>query len=156
MTYEIKTRDVEDRLVLTESRHGPLEGLDEFVPSAIGRRLDRAAELGGLDGHVFVIFHGKVGPGESATVEVCAPVAAEQSLPASEPHRIEKAHREAFVRLPKHMNDFPKILEGYSMVEEWIKANGHTFAGSPREVYFTDFMAAGPDDEVFDIAFPIK
>jgi hypothetical protein len=28
-------------------------------------------------------------------------------------------------------------------------------AASPREIYFTDFMNAGPDDEVCDIAFPI-
>jgi hypothetical protein len=154
MTYEVKTRDVEQQLVLTESRHGPLEGLDEFVGPAIGRGWERAPQYGGVYGPVFVIFHGKVGPGESATVEVCTPVA-EQSIPASEPHRVERAHREAFVRLPKRMNDFPAILEGYSMVENWIKSNGHRIAGSPREIYFTDFMAAGADDEAFDIAFPI-
>jgi hypothetical protein len=28
-------------------------------------------------------------------------------------------------------------------------------AGSPREVYFNDFMNAAPDEESCDIAFPI-
>jgi hypothetical protein len=155
MAYEINTREVEDQLVLTETRYGPVEGLDKFVGPAIGRGWERAPQYGGVIAPVLVIFHGKVGPCESATVEVCIPVPASQSIPKSEPHRIEVSHREAFVRLPKHMLDFPKILEGYGLVEEWVKSNGHKFAGPPREVYFADVMKAGPDDEVFDIAFPI-
>jgi hypothetical protein len=41
-------------------------------------------------------------------------------------------------------------------VAQWASARGLTADGSPREVYFTDFDAAGPGDEVCDVAFPIR
>jgi hypothetical protein len=39
---------------------------------------------------------------------------------------------------------------------QWIGEQGRTIGGSPREVYFADFMAAGPEDEVCDVAFPVR
>lgn len=50
---------------------------------------------------------------------------------------------------------FPQILTARDAVERWITDNGRQVGGPPREVSFTDVMAAGPDDEVTDIAFPI-
>jgi effector-binding domain-containing protein len=41
-------------------------------------------------------------------------------------------------------------------VAQWINQHGHTIEGAPREVYFTDFVAAQPADEVCDVAFPMR
>ena len=71
------------------------------------------------------------------------------------PWRREPAHREAYTRLVKAQVAFPQILSAYDAVAAWTEREGETVTGAPREVYFTDFMAAGPDDEVTDIAFPI-
>ena len=37
----------------------------------------------------------------------------------------------------------------------WLESRGLAASAPPREVYFTDFRSAGPDDEVCDVAFPI-
>lgn len=50
---------------------------------------------------------------------------------------------------------YPQILSAFDAVGEWVTENNRTCTGSSREVYFVDFMAAQPDDEVCDIAFPI-
>jgi effector-binding domain-containing protein len=44
----------------------------------------------------------------------------------------------------------------YEAVEKWIAANGLAVARAPREVYWTDFMAAADGDEVFDVVFPVS
>ena len=37
----------------------------------------------------------------------------------------------------------------------WIRAEGRTMTGSPREVYFADWDTAAATAEVCDIAFPV-
>jgi hypothetical protein len=69
--------------------------------------------------------------------------------------RSEPAHREAYTRITKAQVEFPQILSAYEAVDGWIRSEGRTMTGSPREVYFADFAAAGPTDEVCDIAFPV-
>ena len=59
------------------------------------------------------------------------------------------------MRLRKAQVEFPQILSAFDGVAQWIGAQGLTVAASPREVYFTDFVAAGPADEVCDVAFPL-
>ena len=51
---------------------------------------------------------------------------------------------------------FPEILGAYDAVSSWIDAQGLAVADAPREVYFTDFPAAAPQDEACDVAFPIQ
>ena len=68
--------------------------------------------------------------------------------------RREPAHREADLRLRKAQVEFPQILFAYDGVARWIHSQGLAVAGPPREVYFTDFAAAGTNDEVCDVAFP--
>jgi effector-binding domain-containing protein len=40
-------------------------------------------------------------------------------------------------------------------VTAWVVSHALTVIGSPREVYFTDFVSAAPHDEVCDVALPI-
>ena len=47
-------------------------------------------------------------------------------------------------------------LSAYDGVAWWVSSQGLTVAGSPREIYFTDFVLAGPSDEVCDVALPIR
>ena len=68
--------------------------------------------------------------------------------------RIEPAHLEAYATISKAQCEFPRILEAYDAVETYVKGHGMDPAGSPREVYFVDFNAVGPDDPFVDIAWP--
>ena len=52
--------------------------------------------------------------------------------------------------------EFPQIHSAYAAVERWIRSRRLEIAGSPREVSLTDFLAAGPTDEVCDVALPIE
>ena len=114
-----------------------------------------APRFGGITGPVLAIYHGEVNEDSDGPVEVCAPISPDGETQPDVPTCIEPAHREAYTRIRKSQVEFPQILAAYDAVEQWIKTNGKTMTGSPREVYFTDFMNAGPDDEVVDIAFPI-
>jgi hypothetical protein len=69
--------------------------------------------------------------------------------------RTEPAHREAYLRITKAQVAFPQILSAYDAVAQWLSERGRNPSGAPREVYFADWSAAGPNDEVCDIAFPV-
>ena len=151
--YEIQEREVPEQLVLTEQRHVRVPELEEWLPKAIGRLVQTAEEHGGVAVPVFVVYHGEVNEDSDGPVEVCVPVGAH--VP-DEPTRDEPAHREAYTRITKAQVGFPQILSAYEAVDDWLRSEGRAMAGSPREVYFADWDAAGPTDEVCDIAFPVE
>ena len=151
--YEILERDVPAQLVLTEQRHVQVPELETWLPEAIGRLVQTAETNGGVAAPVFVLYHGEVNEDSDGPVEVCVPV---ESEVAGAPTREEPAHREAYTRITKAQVAFPQILSAYAAVESWVRAEGRSFAGSPREVYFADWDAAGPTDEVCDIAVPVS
>lgn len=156
--HDIHERDVPEQLVLTEQRHLTVGDLADWVPATIGRHWQVGEGFGGVSGPVLVIFHGQVDEDGDGPVEVCAPIAptAEQREQLhTVATRIEPAHREAYTRITKAQVGFPQILAAYDAVGMWVHQRGKTTAGSPREVYFTDLMAAAPDDEACDVAFPI-
>jgi len=150
--YEIQERDVPEQLVLTEQRHVRVPELSEWLPATIGRLVGVAEAAGGLTGPVLVIYHGEVNEDSDGPVEVCVPIAEASGSPS----RVEPAHREAYARITKAQVEYPQILSAYDAVAQWIEREGRSVAGSPREVYFADWDAAGPADEVCDIAFPVS
>lgn len=154
--YPVETRDVPEQFVLTETYYGAQGGLVPWMGEAFGRLWSNAAPLGSITGPVFAVYHGEITPEQSGTVEACGPLAPGTAVPDHLDARRERAHREAYVSIPKRMVEFPQILDAYSAVETWITANGHTIAAAPREVYLHNFMDAGPDDLACEIAFPIR
>ena len=154
--YEINERDIEAQIVLTEQRHITAHEIPEWMGAAFGRLWGAVEDLGGAEGPAIAIYHGEVNEESDGPVEVCLPIKAEAASTTNLPTRVEPAHREAYTRIRKSQVAFPQILDAYDAVEQWIGKHGKVIAGSPREVYFADFMNAGPDDEVVDIAFPIE
>jgi DNA-binding transcriptional MerR regulator len=153
--FEVQEREVPEQLLLTEQRHIRVPELSTWMGSAFGR-LERSAErFGGITGPALAIFHGEVNDDSDGPVEVAVPIEPGNDVIDDVGARVEPAHREAYVRINKAMVEYPQILTAYDAVERWVTTNGIAIAGPPREVYFTDFMAAGPNDEVCDIAFPI-
>ena len=123
------------------------------APRRSGAWSGRPATSAAPPGRFFVVYHGQVSADTPVAVEVCVPIA---SAPDDDvPARVEPAHREAYATLRKEQVVFPEIQGAYMAVDEWVSGQGLTVADDPREVYFTDFMAAGPRDEVCDVAFPI-
>jgi effector-binding domain-containing protein len=69
--------------------------------------------------------------------------------------RVEPAGRLAYTRITKAQVVYPQILAAFEAVEEWMGARGLTATGPGRELYFADWAAAGPQDPVCDVAFPV-
>lgn len=154
--YAIEEREVPEQLVLTEQRHVYVKDLQDFIGDAIPRLMRAADEQGGMLGPMFFIYHGEVNEDSDGPVEICVPIDPAVEASGKVATRREPAHREAYTRLRKAQVQYPQILSAFDAVAEWIGSEGRSNAGSPREVYFTDFMAAGPADEVCDVAFPIR
>jgi hypothetical protein len=154
---------VPEQHVVTEMRTVDQAELEAWLPGAMARVAERARAAGGLLGTadwpflqrsggsvepVFVtIYEGNPNEGPTS-VEVCATV-------ATAGDRTIAAHREAYARVTKSHVTTGELGAVYEAVEKWITANGLAVARAPREVYWTDFMSAAADDEVFDVAFPV-
>jgi effector-binding domain-containing protein len=69
--------------------------------------------------------------------------------------RVEPAARLAYTRITKAQVAHPQILAAFEAVEQWLAREGLKAAGPCREVYFADWNAAGPEDPVCDVAFPV-
>lgn len=156
---KIELRDVPEQHLIVEARTVAETELIEWLPGAMSRVADRAPGgplrtpaqpwlHRGPDEAVFlVMFEGNPNEGP-ALVEVCAPVAAGGD-------RVEPAHREAYVRVTKSRLTSGRLGEVYQGLEKWAGEQGLTIVAAPREVYWTDFVSAGEDDVVFDVAFPV-
>ncbi|MET7423927.1 MerR family transcriptional regulator [Dactylosporangium sp. NPDC005555] len=152
--YEVKVRDVPEQTVLTEQRHVKAQDLPAWIDEATGRLLKAAAGHGdGVVGPCFIVYHGEVNEDSDGPVEICLPV--NPTGPVDSAVRVEPAHREAYTRIIKAQVGYPQILSAFDAVGQWVAGQGLPVSTSPREVYFADFGAAGPDDEVCDIAFPL-
>jgi len=154
--YAIQEREVPEQTVLTEQRHVYVKDLQDFIGDAVPRLMRAAEEHGGIRGPMFFIYHGEVNEDSDGPVEICVPIDPAGEASGRVATRREPAHLEAYTRLRKAQVQYPQILSAFDAVSEWISSAGRSNDGSPREVYFTDFMAAGLADEVCDVAFPIR
>lgn len=153
--YDVNEREVREQMVLTEQRHVLVPELPDWIGAAGTRLVKAAEEHGGVAGPMLVIYHGAVNEDSDGPVEVCIPVASDQIDTDDVAVRREPAHREAYTRITKAQVEYPQILSAYDAVAQWVRTEGRNVKGSPREVYFADWDASGPDDEVCDIAFPV-
>jgi len=155
---EIRLRDVPELRLVTESKSVDQAALEAWLPGAMARVSEAAGGPLTADTQswldrptadpVFVVTY-EGNPNEGPTlVQVSAPVAAGGD-------RAEPAHREAYARVTKTVVTSGQLGGVYEAVEKWVGDQGLRITAAPRETYWTDFRAAGDDDEVFDIAFPV-
>ncbi|GGO47506.1 MerR family transcriptional regulator [Streptomyces lasiicapitis] len=164
-TFEIRTTDVPEAFVLVERRHVFTDELPAWIDASLAR-LERAAmeSCGGVAAAPFVIYHAEVTEDSDGPAEVCVPVAdpaaarawaAEQGRKWDVRARVEPAHRLAYTRITKAQVVYPQIIGAYDAVEAWLEREGLTSTGPCREVYFAEWDAAGPGDQVCDVAYPV-
>ncbi|MER6130734.1 MerR family transcriptional regulator [Streptomyces sp. NPDC001815] len=162
--FEIRTVDVPEQWVITETRHTLVDELPLWIPASLGRLEEAAGECGGSTGSPFTVYHSVVSDESDGPVECCVPVAdvaaarawaAEHARAWGAAARLEPARRLAYTRITKAQVAAPQIHAAYEAVEAWMAREGHSYAGPCREIYFTDWDAATPEDEACDVAFPI-
>ncbi|WP_443077781.1 MerR family transcriptional regulator [Streptomyces sp. NBC_01450] len=163
--FVVETVDVPERVVLTEKRHTLADELPVWIPASLGRLEDGARECGGTTGAPFVVYYSEVSMESDGPAESCVPVADEAAARAWAEKRgrasgigvrVEPARRLAYARITKAQVAHPQIMAAFEAVEAWIAERGLSYDGPCREVYFADWDAAGAEDAVCDVAFPVK
>ncbi|QIY71668.1 MerR family transcriptional regulator [Streptomyces sp. RLB1-33] len=163
--FVVETVDVPERVVLTEKRHTLADELPVWIPASLARLEDGARECGGTTGSPFVVYYAEVSMESDGPAESCVPVADEEAARAWADKRgrasgigvrVEPARRLAYARITKAQVAHPQIIAAFEAVEAWIGERGLSYDGPCREVYFADWDAAGPEDAVCDVAFPVK
>lgn len=160
--YDVTIREVGEQTFLTERRHLLVADLPAWIGATLGRLEAAAHECGGIAGSPIVRYYAEVSDESDGPAEACVPVAdpaaAERYAAAHRTVAVshEPAHREARTRLAKAQVAHPQIDSAYDAVERWTAEKGLTVTGPCREVYFADWEAAGPEDEVCDVAFPVE
>ncbi len=152
--FTVHQRQQPAQTVLTEQRYLQVAELTTFIGAAMHRLHQLAQDHGGVVAPPFVIYHGQVDEDNDGPVEVCVPIDPTQTT-AALPVRHEPAHQAGYTTITKAQVAFPQILAAYDAVARWLTEQGHQHLGAPREIYFTDFAAASPNDLVCDIAYPI-
>ncbi|MCQ9181434.1 MerR family transcriptional regulator [Streptomyces sp. IBSBF 2953] len=163
--FEVQLVDVPGQVTVTETRHTLADELPVWIPASLGRLTEAAGECGGTTGAPFVVYYSAVSVESDGPVEACVPVgdeAAARAWAAAQGGgrqvrvRVEPARRLAYTRITKAQVAYPQILAPYEAVEAWMKREGWDYDGPCREVYFADWDAAGAEDPVCDVAFPVK
>ncbi|MER6953292.1 MerR family transcriptional regulator [Streptomyces sp. NPDC000618] len=167
--FEVRLVDVPEQVIITESRHTLADELPTWIPASLGRLEEAAGECGGSVGAPFVVYHSEVSMESDGPAESCVPVADEAAARAwasgQEPERgrgrqirvrVESARRLAYTRIAKAQVAHPQIIAAFEAVEAWMKREGWEYDGPCREIYFADWDAAGAEDPVCDVAFPVS
>lgn len=163
--FVVETVDVPEQVVITEKRHTLADELPAWIGASLGRLEEAARECGGVVAAPFVVYHSEVSMESDGPAESCVPVAdaaaarewaARRGRAWETAVRVEPARRLAYTRITKAQVAHPQILAAFEAVEEWMAGRGLEPAGPCREVYFADWDAAGPEDPVCDVAFPVK
>ncbi|MEU6522730.1 MerR family transcriptional regulator [Streptomyces sp. NPDC046924] len=163
--FAVETVDVPQQVLITETRHTLADELPAWIGAALERLERGAAECGGVAGAPFVAYHSEVSMESDGPAEACVPVADEAAARAwaeargrawETTVRVEPAWRLARTRIAKAQVAHPQILAAFEAVEQWMAAEGLVAAGPCREVYFADWEAAGAEDPVCDVAFPVR
>lgn len=163
--FDVKTVEVPEQLVLTETRHTLADELPAWIGASLGRLEAAARECGGVVGAPYVVYHAEVSMESDGPAESCVPVADEAAAREWAARRgrawqtrvrVEPTARLAYTRITKAQVAHPQILAAFEAVQEWLTARRLEPAGPCREVYFADWDAAGPGDAVCDVAFPVR
>lgn len=163
--FVVETVDVPEQVLITETRHVLAGELPAWIGASLGRLEEGARECGGITAAPFVVYHSDVSMESDGPAESCVPVADEAAARAwverqgrtrETKVRVEPAQRLAYTRITKAQVAHPQILAAFEAVEEWIPQQGLWQAGPCREVYFADWEAAGAQDPVCDVAFPVR
>ncbi|MEV0487207.1 MerR family transcriptional regulator [Streptomyces sp. NPDC050508] len=163
--FVVETVEVPEQVLITETRHTLADELPAWIGASLGRLEAAAKECGGVSAAPFVVYHSEVSMESDGPAESCVPVADEAAARAWAARqgrawqtavRVEPARRLAYARITKAQVAHPQILAAFEAVERWVAGQGLRYAGPCREVYFADWEAAGPEDPVCDVAFPVE
>jgi DNA-binding transcriptional MerR regulator len=155
--YDVQTRTIPSRRVVTLTRHVHLDETDAFFEEAFARLRASGTGMTGIEGAPYLIFYGEVSDDSDGPLELCRPVADAAVDPAGDLQlRVEPAHDEAFIRLSQSEMGWPTTLQAGDQLERWVGENDRRPAGPLRQVLIADQRTAQPDTLVCDLTIPLR
>jgi len=161
VSYQIEVRAMPERTLLAINRHVYLADTDEFFGDAFAQLRAGGPGVAGIAGVPFLIFYGEVSADSDGPIELCRPVAADAGNPAADAssgveRRIEPAHGEAYIRLPKKEVAWPAMLPACDALERWVHDHQRRPAGPLRQLLIADQRTATPDTLTCDLSVPLR
>lgn len=160
-SYDIQTRHMSARRVLSINRHLRAGQTDAFFNDAFARLRAAGPGRDGIDGAPYLIFYGDVSEDSDGPLELCRPIRDEVDLDtarlgADVQVRDEPAHDEAYVRLAQSQMGWPAILPVRDALEAWATSHDRKPAGPLRQVLIADQRTATADTFVCDLTVPLS
>jgi DNA-binding transcriptional MerR regulator len=157
--YDVQTRIIPERTLLSISRHLHAGETDAFFGEAFTRLRSAAPGMAGIAGCPFLVFYGEVSDDSDGPVELCRPVAPGGAADPAAPGvqcRVEPAHDEVFIRLAMKDMGWPALAPAADALEAWIREQRREPAGALRQVLIADQRTAAPDTLVCDLSVPLR
>jgi DNA-binding transcriptional MerR regulator len=158
-TFQIETRTVPARTVLSISRHVHIHETAEFFADAFARLRSAAPGITGIAGIPYVVYYGEVSVDSDGPIELCRPIATADLASgrgADIEQRLEAEHEEVFIRLAMRDIGWPAMLPGVDALEAWIRDHERQPGGPLRQVLIGDQRTATPDTPVCDLTIPLR
>ncbi|HKF93993.1 MAG TPA: sigma-70 family RNA polymerase sigma factor [Gammaproteobacteria bacterium] len=162
MSFQVTAKQIQAQKTVSITRRVFIGDLQAHLDGSI-KQLMAYAQANNLliAGLPFSIYHGAVSEDQDGSVEVCLPIAGDvhpsgdirtQELPA-----VQLAYTITSLR----QSIFPGVLNAYAAIKDWIAANQHQIAASPREIYLNFNRSifsptATLDDPCVEIAWPYQ
>jgi DNA-binding transcriptional MerR regulator len=159
-TYDIQTRAMPERTLLTIIRHLHAGETDAFFDDAFARLRSAGRGIEGVAGCPFLVFYGEVSEDSDGPMELCRPVAGvtdgQATAMADVQLRVEPPHDEVFIRLASKDMGWPRMLPAVEALEAWVKEQHRQPAGPLRQVLIADQRSASPATPVCDLSVPLR
>ena len=157
--YDVQTRIIPERTVLSISRHLHADQTDAFFGDAFARLRSAAPGVEGIAGCPFLVFYGEVSDDSDGPMELCRPVgsAADPAAAMADVQlRAEPAHDEVFIRLAMKDMGWPALAPAVEALEAWMREQRREPAGALRQVLIADQRTATPGTLVCDLSVPLR
>ncbi len=153
MSFEVSIKSIPTQQVLSITHHIKASKLDETILKSLEAFQSLVAEQKiEATSAPFGIFHGAVNEQEDGPLEICLPVKGAAQSSGKILVKQLSGGQAACVMTVGPETDFPTILGAYDAAADWIQANGHQIAESPREIWHS-----GPgDNPQMEIAWLFK
>jgi DNA-binding transcriptional MerR regulator len=152
-SYDIQTRSVGARTIVSLNRHVHTSEAEAFFVSAFGELRASGPGLTGVEGFPYVVYYGEVSDDSDGPIELCRPVAA---APEGLESRVDPAHEEAYIRVAKKDLAWPALAPAVDALEAWVRQEGRQPSGALRQVLIADHRTASPDTPVADLTIPLR
>jgi len=158
-SYDITTRALPRRTILSISRHLHGHETKAFFADAFARLRSAAPGLEGVAGCPYLIFYGEVSEDSDGPMELCRPVSGRpDEITGAEDVQVreEPEHTEAYIRLAMKDMGWPAMAPAVDALEAWVRGQRRAPAGALRQVLIGDQRTASPDTPVCDLSIPLK